>query len=191
MQKKYIAWLAAALWGCADRNIDLGMLIDELHREGDDHPIQVSGCRSYDDGVTARVCVIDPTGNSHVVGNTLVTGATPPYGAYVEFEPGFELAPASLPPVASGASIYAYAAPGAASCCEPQYAIAFSTSVPLEGGLMLTIDDALPVGTQITFIVVYDGLFGLEPEGVDYDCSNGGLECPGLVFSFFVGQLPQ
>jgi hypothetical protein len=198
MHRTHIALLPILLWGCADRQTDLGMHLEELHR-ADGDPISVSGCRHVDGAISERACIVDSSGTNFPIGGELVvTSATPPYGAYVEFSDGLEIDADKIGTEGADAPIKAYAAPYSMQgdpCCaeaDPANRIAVQASIAREGGLFAIIDESVPSGTQISVEIALADLFRPLPEGSDLDnfCPGGGFACAGFALRFYVGEEP-
>jgi hypothetical protein len=200
MRTTLIALTVAAATGCADRAVDLGQSFKELHSADGTALVTVSGCQAIDGALTERACIIDSSGTSYPLGNNLiVTPASGPYGTYIEFRDELQIDPAKVSTEGDDAPIQVFAAPynvahGSPCCSEsdPANRIAARATLPLEGGLLVTIDQTLPIGTQISVDISLGGLFQpLSAENADMSpCAGGSLDCLGFTSRMYVGEEP-
>jgi hypothetical protein len=190
---------AAAATGCADHAVDLGQSIKDLHRADGTDLVTVSGCQEEDGALTRRACIIDSSGTSYPMGDGLiVTPASAPYGIYLEFRDELQLDPAKVITESDDAPIKAYAAPYNVQgnpCCpegDPANRISARATLPLEGGLLVSIDETFPIGTQISVDISIGGLFlPLSPENAELSaCPGGSLDCLGYTSRLYVGEEP-
>lgn len=188
MQKLHFAWLGAALWACGDRQTDLGLHVIELHRN--DGSSISAGCEAEDDIMTRRACVVSSDGTYYALGGdeAKVVSAEPPYGAYIEYQDSFELNPDGLVTEGEDAPIKGLATPANADPDAPPDRVPVNAEITREGGLLVLVEDAVPVGTRINIVLEYGNLFLSWPEGSP--CPDGGLGCLGYGFRFFVGEEP-
>jgi hypothetical protein len=199
MRTTLIALTAAAATACADHSIDLGQSTKDLHSPDGTDLVTVSGCQEEDGALTTRACIIDSSGTSYPMGdNLVVTPASAPYGIYLEFRDELQLDPAKIGTVGDDAPIKAYAAPynvqDTPCCAEDDAAnrISARATVPLEGGLLVSIDETFPIGTQLSVDISIGALFlPLSSENVGFSgCPGGSLDCFGYMARLYVGEEP-
>jgi hypothetical protein len=182
--------LLAALWGCADRETELGLHVDELHRD-DGTSISVA-CESDEGAISRRSCVLGSDGHYFALGGdeAIVVPAEPPYGAYVEFADGFVLDPEGLATEGEAAHIQALVTPSSAQGENAADRVPVSAEITREGGLLLIVEEEVPASVRVNIILEsLEGMFSSWPEGSP--CPDGGLGCMGYAFRFFVGEAPQ
>jgi hypothetical protein len=217
MRNVLLALTLAAAFGCSDRNIEIArQLMQEDPAGGPPTIVTVADCPPYAGMGMERLCVVDSDGRSHSVagaaasGKMLVTTAAPPYGVYFLYKPSWRPLAADVSAEGADASVRVYAAPynveGWPCCAEHDSSgnydeanrIAARASVTQEGGVLVTISEALPSGTQVAVVLVYSALYrgriapadGSPCNLPDELCNPDYWEHTGWVERFYVGEAP-
>jgi len=100
----------------------------------------------------------------------------------------YELNPDGIVTQGDAAPIKGLATPAGAGVDDPPNRVPVSAEITREGGLLVMVDDAVPVGTRINIVLEYGNLFLSWPEGSP--CPDGGVGCLGYGIRFFVGEEP-
>jgi hypothetical protein len=196
--------------GCTDRNVEIArQLIQPDPGGGEPSVVTIADCQSYGFIEMDRACVVGSDGQTYGLagGGLNVVSATPPYGVYFLFVDDAVPLPEDIGTTGDDAGIKVFAAPynvqGWPCCAEndPLYPdetnrIAARASLTTEGGLLVTVHDALPVGTQVAVILSYGQLYRGRVHPADgsactlpYDlCTVANAR--GWVARFYVGGSP-
>ena len=143
--------------------------------------------------------MIDSTGRTYPEDGTLfVFPASPPYGAFFNFKTGFEPSAADITTVGDTPAVAAFAAPYAVSgtpCCaedEPTNRIPVKARLTSATGLLVTIPDAVPAGSQISIFLDDGALFAsrISPCTLPSAEFCGWAPHSGFAMRFYVGALP-
>lgn len=117
-------------------------------------------------GGMERACYVDSNGRTYPQDdNYYVLAAAPPYGVFLQFRPGFEPVASNVTTTGDEASIAAYAAVqniAGVPCCpefDPANRIPIDAALTGERGLLLTIAEELPVGSQVVAGADFSRLF--------------------------------
>lgn len=210
MHKVLLALTVTAAFGCSDRNIDIArQLMQEDPAGGPPTVVTVADCQSYGTMGMDRLCVVDSDGHSYSVagaaatGKMIVTTEAPPYGVYFLFKRDWTPLAADVSAEGADASVRVYAA----ACsiqdgCAPEFSeanrIAARVSLTEEGGVLVTVHEAQPSGTQVVVNLVYSALFRGRVAPVDGSpcnlpddlCATGMVDRMGWVERFYVGAAP-
>jgi hypothetical protein len=211
MHKVLLALMVAAAFGCGDRNIDIArQLMQEDPTGGPPTVVTVADCQSYGTMGMDRLCVVDSDGRSYgaagaaASGKMVATTEAPPYGVYFLFKHGYTPLATDVSTDGADASVRVYAAPYNVQswpCCsesDEANRVVARASLTAEGGLLVTIHEALPSGTQVAVILVYSALFrgriapadGSACNLPDDLCSPGVADRMGWAERFYVGMAP-
>jgi len=125
-----------------------------------------SSCARYPDfDVLDRACSIDSNGKTYPVDGTLwIMPAAPPYAGYFHFRPGYVPLYQDIDSTSPAPSIRVLAAPAltTAPCCLDE-SVTLRPPVQItmtpEGGMLVTISDALPVGDEVRITLLLGGLY--------------------------------
>jgi hypothetical protein len=169
----------------------------------------IGDCQSYGNIEMDRACVVDSDGKTYGLagGDLNVVSATPPYGVYFLFVRDATPLPEDISTSGPDASVRVYAAPynvqGWPCCAEddplrPTEAnrIAARASLTAEGGLLVTVHDALPAGMQVAVILSYGQLYRGRVNPADGSACTLPFDiCTlasqrGWAARFYVGESP-
>lgn len=204
MNTRSILGLGFALVGVAGCSGGLGALDKVLHLEGSPGSPGVAfspgDCpmRNESFGIL-RACMIDSNGKAYPQDGTLyVLPPAPPYGAYYQFRPGWTPAAEDVAVMGPQAAYSAFAAPydvaGNPCCAEgnPANEVA-SHAVLADGGLVVTVPAAAPVGDQVAIALDFGALFKsrLTPCTLPDPASCQSAAQSGFMMRFYVGQAPS
>jgi len=205
MRKIWFGIVFAMACGCSDQNIYVArQLVQPDPGGGEPSVVTIADCQSYGFIEMERACVVDADGKTYGLagGGLNAVSAAPPYGVYFLFTDDAVPLAEDITTTGPDASVQAFAAPydvqGSPCCSEgsPANRIAARASLTSEGGLLVTVHDALPVGTQIAVILGYGQLF----HGRVHPADGGTCSLPfdlctmanarGWAARFYVGQGP-
>jgi len=209
MDKVFLALTLAAAFGCSDRNIDIArQLMQADPAGGPPTVVTVADCQSYNFLEMDRACVVDSDGESFGIadsagnGRLIVTTETPPYGVYFLFNPNATPLAADVSADGADASVRVHAA---SACnvqdgCVPESneanRVAARASLTAEGGLLVTVHQALPAGAQVAVNLVYSALYRGRVAPTDGSACNLPFDlCTDAVLRgwaarFYVGAPP-
>jgi hypothetical protein len=167
MSKSLLGLTLVAALGCADKNIEIArQLVQPDPAGGEPTVFTVAGCQAYDGMVMHRTCVVDSDGKTYGLGDgpLPVISATPPYGVYFLFDDDATPLAQDISTEGEQASVKVYAAVSSIMIeCAPESSeanrIAARASLTPEGGLLVTVHEALVPGTQVAVILEYGALF--------------------------------
>jgi hypothetical protein len=159
--------------GCIDHDVDIARkLMQADPNGGPPSVVMIADCESYSAIEMDRACVVDSDGKTYGLagGDLNVISATPPYGVYFLFVDSAVPLPADIRTTGDDASVQVYAAPynvqGSPCCAEdnpvfPNQSnrIAARASLTDEGGLLVTIHEALPPGYQVAVTLHYGPMY--------------------------------
>jgi hypothetical protein len=197
-------------WGCGDRDVEIArQLMQTDPNGGPPSVLMIADCQSYGFIEMDRACVVDSDGKTYGLsgGDLNVTSAAPPYGVYFLFVDSAVPLPEDISTSGLDASVQVYAAPynvqGWPCCAEDDprgsnqsNRIAARASLTQEGGLLVTVHDALPAGYQVAVTLHYGALYRGRVHPADggactlpYDlCSMS--EQRGWTARFYVDSAP-
>ena len=196
-----LAMATGSAVGCGDRAIEEKIpLVDSTAGPTGGALFSPSQCPKYPQSTELdHVCMIDGTGRTYPEDGTLfVFPAAPPYGAFLEFNDGFVPLPADITTTGNGASVGTFAAPYAVNnnpCCAEANAanrVAATARLASTHGLLITIPDAVPVGSQIAIVLDYGALFASQLMPCTLANRDFCQWAPnsGFAMRFYVGALP-
>jgi hypothetical protein len=209
MNKVLLALTVTATLGCSDRNIDIArQLMQTDPAGGPPTVVTVADCQSYGALEMDRACVVDSDGKSYGMADSagsqtvIVTTEAPPYGVYFLFNDDATPFATDVSTEGTDASVRVHAAPACnvKDGCLPELneanRVAARASLTLEGGLLVTVHEALPAGTQVSVNLVYSALYQGRVTPVDgsacslpFDlCTDAGHR--GWAARFYVGSAP-
>jgi hypothetical protein len=146
-----------------------------------------------------RACMVDSNGGTYPENGTMFAlPAAPPYGVYFQFKPGFVPNQIDVDGAAANGGIVVAAAPydvSSSPCCaedSPANQIAFKARLTAGGGLIVTIDEAVPTGDQVAIVLDYGSLFAgqISPCSLASQQFCQGAPSMGFAVRFYVGSLP-
>jgi hypothetical protein len=161
----------------------------------------LAGCPRYPQSTEMdRVCMIDSNGKLYREDGTLsVFPAAPPYGVYYQFKPGFAPLAQDVDSTSDTPSIGTFAAPydvQSQTCCAedslnnriPSYA-----ALTAQGGLLVSITEAVPIGQQIAVTLSYGELFKgrVNPCTLPDPSFCQWVSRSGFAVRFYVGATPS
>ena len=209
MRKTLLGLTLAGALGCGDHNVEIARQLYQIDPTGGPPSVlMVADCQTYGSLEMDRACVVDSDGQSYSLaasgdtGRMIVSSLTPPYGVYFLFTDRYTPLAADISTTGEDASVQVYAAPynvqSSPCCSESDQAnrIAARASLTPEGGLLVTVHDALPSGTQVAVILTYSALYRsrITPAG------GGSCDLPddlcatvaarGWAARFYVGASP-
>jgi hypothetical protein len=209
MHKVWLALTLAAAFGCSDRNIEIAQqLMQEDPAGGPPTVLTVVSCQSYGFLEMDRACVVDSDGKSYGFadsagsGKMIVTSGAPPYGVYFLFTHDTKPLAADVSTEGAEASVRVSAA---AACnvlggCIPESdeanRVAARASLTAEGGLLVSVHEALPPGTQVAVNLAYSALYRGRVAPADGSACSLPFElCSdairrGWAARFYVGAIP-
>jgi hypothetical protein len=209
MGKVLLAMTVALGLGCSDHNIEIAkQLMQKDPAGGPPSVLVVAGCEKYGSMAMDRACVVDSDGQSFgqasaaSSGSMVITSADPPYGAYLVFDRRLTPLAEDISTEGPDASVQVFAAPynvlGSPCCSEedPANRVAARASLTDEGGLLVTVHESVPPGTQIAIILTYSSLFrGLVTPTDGSACHMPMGFCTqtanmGWATRFYVGATP-
>jgi hypothetical protein len=179
-------------------------------QEGAGSPVTTSGSPSLKIGSCpstsgvpelSRACMFDSKGKTHRIDGSLpVFSVSPPYGAQFHFKDGYVPLLADVSTEGTGASVGVYAAPydvKHSPCCSEdreENRIAARTELSASGVLTVTVDQAVPSGTQIAIILDFGVLYQGRVSPVcdlpnPQRCQTVGAS--GFATRFYVGSEPK
>jgi hypothetical protein len=196
---------ASAAVGCDDHKLEIAKVLVQYDlADGGPLVFNIGSCEGQVGALPIdRSCVIDSTGKSHTGQEVVTLAAAPPYAAYVLFMEGFIPQAADLGTTGPDASIGAWVLPCRAElACSTDgpgaYRISTFASLTYEGGLLVTIRDAVPEGSQVLITLDLGALFRSR---ISSPAANGGCDLPspsfcsgaaatGFAIRFYVGRAP-
>jgi hypothetical protein len=206
MHRISFSLLLVAVTACADRNVEIAKRLVQIDPGGPPSVLMITQCQDYGSLEMDRACVVDSDGKSFgLAGNTemIVTSAVPPYGAYFMFVDGATPLAEDIGTTGEDASVQVFAEPCRienGSPCLPEGSqanrIAARASLTAEGGLLVTVHDAVPSGTQIAVTLQYGALYRSQLAPADGSACKLPFEiCTdtshrGWVARFYVGAPP-
>jgi hypothetical protein len=206
MKRVIVLVLVAAAVGCGDHDTYLGRELDQPVPDGGVTHVKVANCQRYGVEEMDRACVVDADGRTQGFGGeTLdIVPAAAPVGVYFLFTRGYAPVAADLTTAGDAPAIAAYAGPynvtSPTACCpeaDPANRIDVIASLTEEGGLLVTVPEQLPSGTQVVIGLWYPELYRSRispPDGST--CNLPGPFCAetsnrGWAARFYVGGVPE
>lgn len=167
MSKSLLGLSLFAALGCADKNIEIArQLVQPDPAGGEPTILTVAGCQSHDALEMDRTCVVDSDGKTYGLGDgpLPVISATPPYGVYFLFDEDATPLAQDISTEGDQASVQVFAAvSNIYTECPPEgypaNRIAARASLTPEGGVLVTVHEALVSGTQVAVFLEYGALF--------------------------------
>jgi hypothetical protein len=200
--------LALASTSCADHITEVGSA--SLAQQSDDtatllpeHCMASKGDSPDEDALFGiEACIVDSAGNTLSIGDgpLPVLPAAPPYGLIFRLNPelGIALSKADFSTKGSKAAIKVYAAPynlegwPSAPDGDESKRLRVRAVEIADGGLLVRIDDPLPVGTQVAIELQHSALLANHhPLPAGAPCSTPEeCELSGYTARFYVGAEP-
>ena len=197
MRTPLIALTLALAVGCSDRNVELGSVDDGLRSGDETAPIVVAQCPA-EDWLVQRACKFDWAGEAYYSEDELdVLPPTPPYRTYLELGDEWQFIPEAVDTQGDDARIMAFAAPYNVKddpCCvedDLDNRVFARASLTSEGAVLVTLDKALSVGTQVAVVFELEGLIEPRPGVDEPSVAEDTLSGMGYVFRFYVGGAPE
>jgi hypothetical protein len=205
---RFVLLAATAAAGCSDHSIEIAKQLSQNAADaGAPLVFTIGRCDSRDSGPPVdRACTIDSGGRTYTEDGRLnVLPATPPYAAYIVFDPGYVPFREDITTDGAQPSIEAWACPstvlGWPSCSafDETNRIPSVASGTEEGGLLITIRNAVPEGSLVTIQLDFGALFRGR---LSSSAANGHCDLPsasfcagagttGYAFRFYVGTAPS
>jgi hypothetical protein len=209
MDKVLLALTVAAAFGCSDRNVVIARQLTQTDPAGGPPTVvTVADCQSYGSLEMDRACVVDSDGESYGIaasagsGKMIVTTETPPYGVYFLFSQDATPLAADVGTEGADAAVRVHAAQACSvqDGCIPEMneanRVAARASLTAEGGLLVTVHQALPAGTQVGVNLYYSALYRGRLAPTDGSACNLPFDlCTntikrGWAARFYVGAPP-
>lgn len=207
MRKSLLGLTLMTALGCADKNIEIArQLVQPDPAGGEPTVFTVAECQDHDGLEMHRTCVVDSDGKTYGLGDgpLPIISATPPYGVYFLFDDDATPLAQDISTEGEQASVKVYAAVSSIMVeCPPESSpanrIAARASLTPEGGLLVTVHEAMVPGTQIAVILEYGALFRSRvappdggpctlPRSPENLCLNADRR--GFAERFYVGAEP-
>jgi hypothetical protein len=202
----FVTAVAMAALGCGDHQIEIAKQLVQTDLAGGAPVVfNIASCEGQSAALPVdRACMIDSNGKTYPEDGSLrVFPAAPPYGAYVLFQPGYVPLSADVGTEGPQPSVSAWAAPydvqGSPCCAEVHEAnrIAARASLTAEGGVLVTVREAVAVGSQVVIALDFGALYrGRLPSMPGGACALpntsfcGQANSSGYVMRFYVGKNP-